>query len=141
MLRVLLTSLLIACALPCSFAADSELDKLQGKWETKKTSDDGQKITQTLEFKKDKTLFKILDASGSVVMAVTADVKAVKAGPFKTITISNIEAGRDEDSLESVDGSRAYVYLPGYNTLTIVSNIDEERDRPPAIDVYTRVSK
>jgi hypothetical protein len=29
----------------------------------------------------------------------------------------------------------------GYNTLTIVSNIDEERERPPTIDVYNKTSK
>lgn len=141
MMRIL-TVLLIASAISfTASAADTGLDKLQGKWETKKTSDDGQKISQTVELKKDKMLFKIYDSNGSTVFAATADVKAQKAGAFNTFTITNIKAGQDEDSLEPAEGERAYVYMLGYNTLTIVSNVDEEREQPPTIDVYNKVSK
>ena len=86
-------------------------------------------------------LFKIVDTSGSTVFAATADVKPQKSGAFKTFTISNIKAGQNEDSLEPAEGERAYVYLMGYKTLTIVSYIDEERERPPTIDVYNQVGK
>ena len=123
-----------------AIAADSDLEKLQGKWETKKTTDDGQKVTQTIELKKDKLTFKIMDSSGGSVLVATATVKAEKSGSFDTFTISSIKAGRDEDSLEDADESRAYVYMVGYQTLTIVSNIDEERDQPPTMDVYKKVS-
>lgn len=141
MVRTLLSLSIAALITATAIAADSDLDKMQGKWETKKTSDDGQKITQTIEMKKDKMLFKILDSSGGTVFIATADVKPEKAGAFKTFTISNIKAGSDEDSLEPAEGNRAYVYMMGYQTLTIVSNIDEERERPPVIDVYNKVSK
>ena len=140
MLRALLV-LFAAGTLMSGFAADGELEKMQGKWETKKTSEDGQKVIQTIELKKDKMLFKIVDTSGSTVFAATADVKPQKSGAFKTFTISNIKAGQNEDSLEPAEGERAYVYLMGYKTLTIVSNIDEERERPPTIDVYNQVGK
>ena len=141
MLRALLTLALATAITATVAAADTDLDKVQGKWETKKTSEDGQKVTQTIEMKKDKMLFKILDSSGGTIFAATADVKPEKAGAFKTFTISNIKAGSDEDSLESADETRAYVYMLGYQTLTIVSNIDEERERPPVIDVYNKVGK
>lgn len=141
MLRSIIT-ILFSFAFACTaFAADeAALEKLQGKWETKKTSDEGQNTTQTIELKKDKLIFNILDSSGATVLTVTADVKLQKAGPFDTLTISNIKAGRDEDSLDPVEGDRSYVYRTGYQRLTIVSNLDEEREDPPALDVYKKVS-
>jgi uncharacterized protein (TIGR03067 family) len=140
MLRTLF-SLLVASAVSAAvFAADSELDKLQGKWETNRTTEEGQKVTQTIELKKDKMTFKMIDSSGSTVFAATATIKPQKAGAFSAFTISNIKAGRDEDSLEDADGERSYVYLFANETLTIVSNIDEERERPPLLDVYKKVT-
>lgn len=121
-------------------AADGALDKLQGKWQTTRTTEDGQKITQTIELKKNKLTFEIMDPSGSTVLVATADVKAQQAGAFDTFTITNLKAGRDEDSLETVEGERSYVYMAGYQTLTIVSNMDEERDDAPQIDVYKKVN-
>jgi hypothetical protein len=141
MLRTI-TSLFMAFAFISAAAAaeNSELEKIQGKWEVKKTSEEGDKITQVLEVKKDAMVFKILNASGDTTFVATATVKPQKAGAFNTFTISNIKTGSNEDSLEVADGERAYVYQLGYQTLTIVSNIDEERERPPTIDVYKKVS-
>lgn len=130
----------LAFASTAMAAESGEIEKLQGKWETKKTSEDGQKITQTIELKKDKMLFKIMDSSGETVFAATALVKPQKAGAFNTFTISEIKAGNSEDALEPAEGERAYVYMVGYQTLTIVSNIDEEREHPPTIDAYKKVS-
>jgi hypothetical protein len=141
MLRTI-TSVITAFAFISAVAAaeNSELEKIQGKWEVKKTSDDGEKITQVLEIKKDQMLFKILNASGDTSFVAKATVKPQKAGAFNTFTISNIKVGSSEDSLDAADGERAYVYQLGYQTLTIVSNIDEERERPPTMDVYKKVS-
>ena len=140
MLRIL-SSLLVASAFSSAvFAADSELDRLQGKWETTRTTEEGQKVTQTIELKKDKLTFKVIDSSGATGFAATATIKPAKAGAFSSFTISNIKAGRDEDSLEEVDGERSYVYLFANGTLTIVSDIDEERERPPALDVYEKAA-
>ncbi|MGZ8920053.1 MAG: hypothetical protein ACXW32_02795 [Limisphaerales bacterium] len=135
-------SVLMASAFACvAMAADGgELDKMQGKWESTRTSDEGQKVKQTIELKKDKMVYKVADAGGATVFAATADVKTQKSGAFQTFTISNIKAGRDEDSLEEADGERSYVYMLNYQTLTVVSNIDEERERPPVLDVYKKVS-
>ena len=140
MLRIFF-SILVASAFSCAaFAADSELDRLQGKWETTRTTEEGQKVTQTLELKKDKMTFKIIDASGATAFAATATIKPGKAGAFSTFTISNIKAGRDEDSLEDADGERSYVYLFANETLSIVSDIDEERERPPTLNIYKKVA-
>lgn len=135
-------SVVMAYAFTCvAMAADnSELEKLQGKWETTRTSEEGQKVKQTIELKKDKMVYKIADAGGATVFVATANVTTQKSGAFRTFTISSIKAGRDEDSLEEADADRAYVYMMGDQTLTIVSNIDEERERPPVLDVYKKVS-
>ena len=49
------TSILMAFAFVfvASAAENGELDKLQGKWEVKKTNEEGDKVTQVLEIKKD----------------------------------------------------------------------------------------
>lgn len=141
MLRTILSILMATAFASAALAADSaELDKLQGKWETTRTTEEGQKVKQTIEMKKDKMVYKIIDASGSTVFAATADLKPQKAGAFATFTISNIKAGRDDDSLEDADGERAFVYMLSDQSLTIVSNIDEERERPPVLDVYKKIS-
>ena len=141
MLRSLFSTLLaFAFAWVATAADNTELDKIQGKWEVKKTGENGEKITQTLELKKDKMLFKIIGADGDSVLVATADLKPQKAGAFHTFTITNIKAGKSEDSLEAADEERSYVYQLGSQTLTIVSNIDQERERPPVIDVYKKVS-
>lgn len=142
MLRIFATALIATFVLCSAMAADTtDLDKMQGKWEVKKTGDGGEKYSQTIEMKKDKMLFKIFNSGGDVVFVATAEVKPQKTGAFKTFTITNIKAGGSEDSLEAANEDRSYVYQLGYNTLTIVSNIDTERDQPPALDVYKRVSK
>src|SRR5688572_24377705 len=140
MLRILF-SLVLGSAFSCAvFAADNtELDKLQGKWETTRTTEEGQKVTQTLELNKDKMTFKMMDSSGAIAFVATATIKAQKAGAFDTFTINGIKAGRDEDSLEEADGERSYVYLFAGGTLTIVSDIDEERERGPSLAVYKKV--
>lgn len=141
MLRSIISILMASAFGIAALGADNaELDKLQGKWETTRTNEEGERVKQTIELKKDKMVYKIADAGGSVVFMATADVKPQKAGAFHTFTISNIKAGRDNDSLEETDGERAYIYMLGDQTLTIVSNIDQERERPPVLDVYKKVS-
>jgi uncharacterized protein (TIGR03067 family) len=121
-----------------AFAADnSELDKLQGKWECKKTDENGQKLTLTMEFKKDKLTFKI---DGGISIVATADVKLEKLGPFKTLTSRNIKYGSSEDSLQESDEQFAHVYQIDGDSLYMTSNFDKERDRPPGLDIYRRVS-
>ena len=135
-------SVLIAFAFAwvATAAEQGEIVKLQGKWEAKRNSEDGEKGTQTLDIKKDKILYKILNDDGQTVFMATAEMKPQKAGAFQTFTITNIKAGSSEDSLEASDEDRSYVYQLTGQTLTIVSNIDQERERPPVLDVYKKVN-
>src|SRR5262245_17928523 len=120
-------------------ADDAELGRMQGKWEVKKTNDEGQKITQTIEIKKDKMLFKILSDAGDTVLVATANIKPRQLGSFSTFTITNLKYGQSEDSLNPADEDRSYIYHISLSTFTIVSNIDEEREEPPALDAYRKV--
>ena len=141
MIRAIFAALLLIMVTPAAVAAESgDLGRMQGKWEVSKTGDDGRKYKQSLEIKKDKVLFKILDNDGNVAFVATADLKLQKSGPFNTFTITNLKAGSSEDTLEAADEERSYVYQMGYETLTIVSNIDKEREQPPTVDIYKKVS-
>ena len=122
-------------------ADDAELGRMQGKWEVKKTNEEGQKITQTLEIQKDKMLFKILSGAGDTMLVATADIKPRQLGSFSTFTLTNLKYGESEDSLNPADEDRSYIYQISASTFTIVSNIDEERDQPPVLDAYKKVSK
>ena len=119
-------------------AADNpELDKLQGKWECKKTDENGQKLTLTMEIKKEKLIFKI---EGGLTIYATADIKVEKLGPFKTFTSRNVKFGSSEDSLQETDEQLAHVYQLEGDNLYLTSNFDKERDRPPGVDIYRKVS-
>lgn len=141
MMRIALTFLFtMAFSAALSAADHPDLDRLQGKWEVQKTTEDGQKYTQSIEIKKEKMLFKILSSAGDTVIVATATVKLQKSGPFNTFTTTDIKAGQSEDSLEPVNEERSYVYQLGYQTLSIVANMDSERERPPTLDVYKKVA-
>ena len=142
MMRTLLMLVMSLALLNTVRAADdAELGRMQGKWEVKKTNEEGQKITQTIEIKKDKMLFKILSNAGDTVLVATADIKPRQLGSFSTFTITNLKYGQSEDSLTPADEDRSYIYQISPSTLTIVSNIDEEREQPPVLDAYKKVSK
>jgi uncharacterized protein (TIGR03067 family) len=119
-------------------AADNpELDKLQGKWECKKTDENGQKLTLSMDIKKDKLIFKV---EGGLSIIATADIKLEKLGPFKSFTSRNIKFGSSEDSLQESDEQFAHVYEIQGDSLYMTSNFDKERDRPPTLDIYRKVS-
>jgi len=120
-------------------ADSSELDKLQGKWECRKTGDDGGKYILVLEINKDKLTFRILDDDRSPRFMARADFKLEKLGPFRTFTSRNIKAGSSEDALESVDDEYSHVYQLDGETWYVTSNFDKQRERPPAMDIYRKV--
>jgi hypothetical protein len=122
-----------------AFAGD--LEDLAGKWSAKKTNDQGQKYTQTIEVKKDKFTFKIVDADDKVVLIAKGDVKIEKLGPFKSIKFSNIQAGSKADELEAIDDDRVCIYTLSGNSFSLASNFDKERDAGAALDLYSKVDK
>ena len=130
-------SLLVA---PCALmSADLGLDELQGKWSTKRTNDEGRVFSQSMEFAQDKMTFELRDENGDARFVAKAKVKTQKAGPLKAFTLFDIEGGRSESELQSVDDDRTSVYTLRDGKLIVASNFDRDRNRErPSIEVYTR---
>jgi len=138
-MKQLLLSLLVVLSTFCASAAD-DLATLTGKWSIKKTNDQGEKYTQTLEIKKDKFVFQMLGADGQVTLHAEGDVKLEKLGPFNSIRFFHIRAGGSASSLDDVDDEYVSVYVLDDDTWTMAANYDKQRDQQkPSTDVYRRV--
>jgi hypothetical protein len=138
----LLSLALCFCSTFCLQAADSsDLAKMQGNWEVKTTSSDGDKITQRLEVNKDKLIFKVLDASRAVRLYATAKLKTEKIGTFNVLKVTEIQAGDSEADMSPVDDDRSPIYQLRDGKLILVSNLEKERDDMPRLDIYEKVSK
>ena len=143
MIKTTLTTLALCfCSIFCLQAADSsDLARMQGNWEVKTTSSDGDKITQRLEVNKDKLIFKVLDASSAVRLYATAKLKTEKIGTFSVLKVSEIQAGDSEADMSPVDDDRTPIYQLRDGKLILASNLEKERDDMPRLDVYEKVSK
>ena len=124
-----------------SNAAADDLEKLAGKWSAKRTADDGQSYTQTIEIKKDKLVFRIAGSDGATRLYATGDAKVEKLGPFSILKVTNIKAGQSETETNPVDDDRTLIYQLSDDTWTVASDFDRERRRPPSLDVYKRLEK
>jgi len=78
-LLLLYFSFALSLLAPSALLAD-DAELLAGKWSVNKT-EQGQKITQTIEIKKDKFIFEILN-EGQAVLHAEGDVKFEKLGPL-----------------------------------------------------------
>ena len=113
---------------------------LAGKWSTKKTNEQGEAYTQTLEIKKDKFTFEILGTDGSVVLHAEGDLKLEKHGPFSAAHFNHIRAGQSSSSMDDVDDEYVSIYVLDGDTWTMASNFDKQRERQkPSADVYRKV--
>jgi hypothetical protein len=121
-------------------AADSPgLDALQGTWSTKRTNQEGVVISQTLEFKQDRMTFKMTGPDGELRFFAKGVTAVQKLGPFQTLRMTGLQAGRSEDSAESVEDERTSVFVLDGDTLTLASNFDKARSgQPPRADTYSR---
>jgi uncharacterized protein (TIGR03067 family) len=140
-MKRLLTSLFLAALFSggAVLAAD-DLSALAGKWSVKKTNDEGQTFTQTIEVKKDKFVFEIRGADATLVLHGEGDFKLEKPGTFNCARFSNIRAGRSVADLREVDDEYVLIYTLDGDTWTTASNFDKERDRQkPTLDIYQRV--
>lgn len=136
-MKHLLFSLCVAALLTqqAAFADDSEA--LSGKWSVKKVNDQGQNITQTIEVKKDKFVFQILTADGSVVLYAEGDLKLEKLGPFSSARFYHIRGGSSASNLDDVDDVYSSVYSLDGDTWTMATNFDKQRDgQKPSLDAY-----
>ena len=122
-----------------SLAAD-DLSTLSGKWSVKKTNDQGQNFTQSIEIKKDKFVFQIIGADDNVVIYAEGDLKLDKLGPFSSAKFFHIRGGPSAGNTEEVDDEYVSVYVLDNDTWTLTSNFDKQREnQKPSVDVYKRV--
>ena len=136
-MKHLLLTISIAVLLVQRAAFADDMEALSGKWSVKKTNDQGQNVTQTIEIKKDKFVFEILSSDDSVVLHAEGDFKVEKAGPFNAVRFFNIRAG---SSMEEVDDVFVSVYTLDGDSWTMASNFDKQRDgQKPSVDVYRHV--
>jgi hypothetical protein len=137
---IVFSTLCLSLVVASATAADSPgLDALQGAWSAKRTNQEGQVVSQVLEIKKDRLTFTILGADSEIRFFAKGAVAVQKLGPFQTLKITGIQAGRSEDSVEAVDDDRTSVFVLDGDTLTLASNFDKAREgQPPRAEIYSR---
>ena len=124
---------------PSLLSAD-DFSSLSGKWSVKKTNDQGQNFTQTIEVKKDKFVFQIIGADDNVVIYAEGDLKLEKLGPFSSAKFYHIRGGPSAGNTQEVDDEYVSVYVLDEDTWTLSSNFDKPREnQKPGVDVYKRV--
>ena len=107
-MKLMYLSFAVSLLAPSALRAD-DAELLAGKWSVNKT-EQGQKLTQTIEIKKDKFTFEILN-DGQAVLHAEGDVKFDKLGPFNSVHFFHIRAGDSASNLQDVDEERTSVYL------------------------------
>jgi hypothetical protein len=140
MKRLLLNFLLVVplIGVPALWADDATL--LAGKWSVKKKIGPAEGASQTIEVKKDKFTFEILDGDGHVFLHAEGDLKLEKLVPFSFVKFTHIRGGDSADNLQDVDDEFGCIYMLDGDTWTVASNFDKQRDQPPSLDVYHRVA-
>jgi len=120
-----------------------DMETLVGKWSCQKTNEDGQKYIQQIEIKTNKFTFKIADKDGDTMIYAEGKAKLEKAGPFKTIIFTDIQAGQSSSQLDPIDDTFTSIYtLDGDSTWKLVMNFDKERGEQfkPGMDVMHKAS-
>ena len=127
------------CATP---AFGDDLEALAGKWSVQKTNDDGQRYTQQIEIKKDKFTFKITDKDGDTMIYAEGKAKLEKAGPFSTISFTDIQAGQSAGQLDAIDDTFTSIYKLDGDTWMLVMNFDKDHGEQfkPSLDVMRKVT-
>ena len=129
--------LLLVAAL-CSSAMATEENARQGRWKADKEIN-GQKVSMNIEITKDQFVFRMKNDADEVRLFAKGQIKVEKLGPFKTLTLQDIQGGASEDNLQVVDETRAFVYATGWKTLTLAGNFDREREnQEPDLTVYRK---
>ena len=119
------------------------METLAGKWSCQKTNEDGQKYIQQIEIKTNKFIFKITDKDGDTMIYAEGKAKLDKAGPFKTINFTDIQAGQSSTQLDPIDDTFTSIYtLDGDSAWLLVMNFDKERGEQfkPSLDVMRKVA-
>src|SRR5436190_6409005 len=136
LLRLFIAVLLTASS---ALAAD-DLQALTGKWSVKKTNEQGEKFTETIEVKNDKFIFQILGGEDQVTLYAAGDLKLERFGPFNSVRFLHIRAGSSSSNLQDVDDEYVSIYVIDGDTWTMAANFDKQRDQQkPSADIYRRV--
>jgi hypothetical protein len=124
---------------PEAFGVD-DLGALAGKWSVQKTNEQGDKYTQTLEIKKDKFVFQILDGDNQLTLYAEGDIKLEKLASFSSIRFFHIRAGSSAASLKEIDDEYDSIYVLDADTWIMASNFDKQREQQkPSADTYRRI--
>jgi hypothetical protein len=124
----------------CLATTADDLATLSGKWSVKKTNDQGEKYTHTLEIKKDKFVFQILGGDDQVTLYAEGDIKLEKLGPFNSIRFFHIRAGGSSSNMDDVEDEYVSVYVLADDNWTLATNFDKQRDQQkPSADNYRRI--
>jgi len=139
-MKALISKCLVALAFFQAFAlfADDR-DSLIGKWETKKVNEGGVTYKQTIEVKKDKFIFQIMDLDDHLVLHAEGALKLEKLGPFNSVKFFDIKGGSSPSNLDEVDDEFSAIYMLDSDQWMIAANFDKQRDQKPALDAYHRV--
>ena len=123
-------------------AMGDDLEALTGKWSVQKTNEDGQRYTQQIEIKTNKFTFKINDRDGETVLYAEGKVKLDKAGPFKTIAFTDIQAGQSAAQLDPIDDTYTSIYKLDGDTWLLVMNFDKDHGEQfkPSMDTMRKVT-
>jgi hypothetical protein len=139
--RFLIYALAVTLTISSLRVLADDWETLAGKWSVKKTNDQGQPFTQTVEVKKGKFVFQILGADGGLFLYAEGDLKLEKLEPFKVVKFTNIKAGQSAADTQSTDAEYTSIYILGDDTWTVAANFDKERQQKPTIDVYKKVKE
>jgi len=123
-------------------AFGDDMEALTGKWSVQKTNEDGQRYTQQIEIKKDKFTFKITDKDGDTMIYAEGKAKLDKAGPFNTISFTDIQAGQSSAQLDAIDDTYTSIYKLEGDTWLLVMNFDKDHGEQfkPTLDVMRKVA-
>jgi hypothetical protein len=109
---LVISPLCLSLTVVSAAAANSPgLDALQGAWSIQRTNQEGQVVLQTMEFKQDRMTFRIAGSDGELRFFAKGAAAVEKLGPFQSLKITSIQAGRSEESTEAVDDERTSVFL------------------------------
>ncbi|MBI4327775.1 MAG: hypothetical protein HY674_21290 [Chloroflexi bacterium] len=128
-------------------AADADLKedlaKLQGKWKSTVTTDQGTGLW-TLEIKGSKTKVVIESKEGEVYFKGECEFKLEKAGKFKAYTYFNLEVQSGDNAGQKMltDGeTRSSLYRLDYDSFTTVSGFEEGNDDKPRLIQWEKATK
>ena len=117
------------------------LDDLRGGWSEVITNENNKVFTQTLDFEKDKFIFKIIDADKKTVLFAKGEVKVETRLSLNIVSFVHIEAGETASDVSPVEDDRHCVYFLDDDKLSIAIDFDKDRQKAPRVEVYAKVKK